>query len=49
MNRRDFCNSVFLSTFLYVAEPTSGTRTQESDHQRLSRENRTVVGSLNTP
>jgi hypothetical protein len=29
MDRRDFCNSVFLSTFLYVAGPASGTWTQE--------------------
>lgn len=31
MDRRDFCNSVFLSTFLYVAGSASGTRTQDPD------------------
>ena len=31
MDRRDFCNGAFLSTFLYVAGSASRTRTQESD------------------
>ena len=31
MDRRDFCNGAFLSTFLYVAGSASGTRTQKSN------------------
>lgn len=32
MDRRDFCNDIILSTFLYAAGSTSETETLQSDH-----------------